>query len=753
MKHKNVVFDLAALVLIAFVATACGGGGGGGGGGVGITPSIPYSGLNTPAVITSENAVNLSIGAYLGMGSDEQPGGIGRLSAETQADRASDQPQLNTLLLPRIWERAVSSYFNFHPPGRSIQLAQIDERMYGTCDGYADMEGSVNENNGNFSVNVTYQDYSDDCVLYMSGRTNESGNIDPYSLNYTYITITYEALVFTNGETFITQSGTWFIDYRLYPYRETVNIATRDDATGKTYWMNDYVILITTGSDGSGDFEDLNITGRYYDPNHGYVDISNPVVTHFYLNDSWPSDGELKVSGAAGGKALLKWLSKVAYMVEVDSDGDGTYEWNSGAKHWSGTNTPPVANAGANQSTEVGTQVTLDASASSDAEGDILSFNWIILTKPTGSTAALSDVTSINPVFTPDVEGTYELGLTVNDGFETSPMDSMLLNVQPIPFIPLAGLTYRVVDAEYSRQLDRIIMVSSGPNYLHIFNPVTGGDTSISLPLTPNCVSISPDGMFAAVGHNAWVSYINLGTATLVKTIPVTTDVFDVVLAGNGYIYAFPRTDQWETIRCINISTEIETLHTGNSIRAGTKAKLHPGGTSIYGADNGLSPSDIEKYSISTGTAQYLYDSPYHGNYSMAGNLWISDDGLRIFTRSGNVFRASNVQSEDMTYTGRLGNLFSVQSLDHSSSAGKVIVIPEKRSIYGTHEDIELQIYDYDFLVFEHSLVFPSFIVGSASYQGHGRYVFFDSTGTNYFVILQADESSGLLYDYGVVGY
>ena len=174
MKHKNVVFDLAALMLIAFVATACGGGGGGGGG-VGITPSIPYSGLNTPAVITSENAVNLSIGAYLGMGSDEQPGGISRLSAETQVDRASDQPQLNTLLLPRIWERAVSSYFNLHQPGRAIQLAQINERMYGTCDGYADMEGSVNENNGNFSVNVIYQDYSDDCVLYMS-----SYNIFPF---------------------------------------------------------------------------------------------------------------------------------------------------------------------------------------------------------------------------------------------------------------------------------------------------------------------------------------------------------------------------------------------------------------------------------------------------------------------------------------------------------------------------------------------------------------------------------------------
>jgi hypothetical protein len=192
-------------------------------------------------------------------------------------------------------------------------------------------------------------------------------------------------------------------------------------------------------------------------------------------------------------------------------------------------------------------------------------------------------------------------------------------------------------------------------------------------------------------------------------------------------------------------------------VYAGTRAKLHPGGTTVYGADNGLSPSDIEKYDISGGTAVYLYDSPYHGDYSMCGDLWMSDDGLRIFTRCGNVFRSSpnryssGTTPEDMTYNGSLSDLSSIMHLSHSSAAGKVAVIPEYAVQLAA--DTELQVYSYAYLVFENSITLPHFLVNSNHYAGHGRYVFYNSLGSKIYVILQADPTSGLLYDYGMVSY
>ena len=211
-----------------------------------------------------------------------------------------------------------------------------------------------------------------------------------------------------------------------------------------------------------------------------------------------------------------------------------------------------------------------------------------------------------------------------------------------------------LIDSEYSDQLERIVMVSSEPSQLHIYDPITENDVTVDLPLPPNCVSVGPNGIYAAVGHDAFISYVNLQNATVEKMLDVSADVFDIVLAGNGYVYAMPRRDQWENIRCIEIAKNIETLHSGNSVYAGTQMKLHPAGKAIYGADNGISPSDIEKYSIENGTAKYLYDSPYHGDYSMGGDLWISEDGLRIFTKSGNAFKSSEVQDQDMKYNGSL---------------------------------------------------------------------------------------------------
>ncbi len=79
-------------------------------------------------------------------------------------------------------------------------------------------------------------------------------------------------------------------------------------------------------------------------------------------------------------------------------------------------NVAPVANAGAAQSVLTGTLVTLDGSASSDANSDALTYAWSLSSKPAGSGAALLSPTSVKPTFTADVAGTYVASLTVNDG-------------------------------------------------------------------------------------------------------------------------------------------------------------------------------------------------------------------------------------------------------------------------------------------------------------------------------------------------
>ncbi len=91
-------------------------------------------------------------------------------------------------------------------------------------------------------------------------------------------------------------------------------------------------------------------------------------------------------------------------------------------------NTPPVADAGSDQAVNVGDLVNLDGSASSDPDGDPLTFSWSFTSIPTGSTATLSNPNSATPSFTADVTGSYQIDLTVTDDKGASNTDSVTIN-------------------------------------------------------------------------------------------------------------------------------------------------------------------------------------------------------------------------------------------------------------------------------------------------------------------------------------
>ncbi len=83
-------------------------------------------------------------------------------------------------------------------------------------------------------------------------------------------------------------------------------------------------------------------------------------------------------------------------------------------------NSVPVAHAGPLQNVTKGMLVTLNGGASTDANGDPMTFLWSLTTKPTGSAAALSNPTSARPDFTADVSGIYVASLVVSDGKASS---------------------------------------------------------------------------------------------------------------------------------------------------------------------------------------------------------------------------------------------------------------------------------------------------------------------------------------------
>lgn len=128
-------------------------------------------------------------------------------------------------------------------------------------------------------------------------------------------------------------------------------------------------------------------------------------------------------------------------------------------------NYKPVANAGADFEIDEKTEGFLDGSASSDPDGDDLTYLWEDL-----DGLGLTDLTAVNPSFTaPDVaeDTDFSVVLTVNDGERNSDPVTIVVTVKNVPLPPVAnaGADFEVIEGE-DGQLDG--SASSDPDGLDL---------------------------------------------------------------------------------------------------------------------------------------------------------------------------------------------------------------------------------------------------------------------------------------------
>ena len=100
---------------------------------------------------------------------------------------------------------------------------------------------------------------------------------------------------------------------------------------------------------------------------------------------------------------------------------------------------------GADATATTGANVVLDASTSSDTEGDALSYAWSLVSKPTGSAYAIATANTAKLGMKPDVLGNYVFNLRVTDSkgaFADKSVTVIADNTPPNPVI--------VVNATYS---------------------------------------------------------------------------------------------------------------------------------------------------------------------------------------------------------------------------------------------------------------------------------------------------------------
>lgn len=329
LKITKMILMLSMILLALFLTKCNGGGEGGEDGGNGIV----YTGLTTQATINTNNAKDLVIGAYEGydIGSN-----MGMQSTFQTVDGEANNHSFMLKMSQILTDSLRRTYFTSKSESNSFgALSTESDTVYGDCGGSLSYTININDETGEFSGNFTYKSFCIDGIV-IDGSASISGRIDTYTDEFQSLNFSTDSLTLNLESYSFTIAGTIYYNFtNSSSFTASMNIKLRDNSTKKVYWMKNYMINLTVGID----YIEFEISGYYYHPDYGYVALSTPVPFVFYDGDYGPTEGILVVTGATGiagssTKARLVVLSSMTYQIEADTNGDGTYNWNSGILYW-----------------------------------------------------------------------------------------------------------------------------------------------------------------------------------------------------------------------------------------------------------------------------------------------------------------------------------------------------------------------------------------------------------------------------------
>jgi hypothetical protein len=304
---------------------SCGGSGGGsdgnGGGAVGATP-ISYTGLTAQASISATNAADMTTGAVLGAS-------VGAAVVASTDSENSAKPVVShfyVIDLPDLFRRSAESVNWQHAITIAATRTESDT-IAGECGGNLNYTITVEDITGVFTGIFTYSQFCESGIT-IDGTVDIDGSIDLVTNEFLIINFNFDNI---SSDEFVISGIISLNDTDAISSIITMDFLFKDIASNKVYWVNDYSLTIT---DINAADTEVTITGVFYDPDYGFVDVSTAIPFIFISADEWPSTGIMLCEGNGNTKAMLNAIDNQSYRVEADTNGDNVNDYDSGVLLW-----------------------------------------------------------------------------------------------------------------------------------------------------------------------------------------------------------------------------------------------------------------------------------------------------------------------------------------------------------------------------------------------------------------------------------
>lgn len=309
------------------------------------------------------------------------------------------------------------------------------------------------------------------------------------------------------------------------------------------------------------------------------------------------------------------------------------------------------------------------------ASWKILPVTGISLSAETGTlTAGQKDTVTIGFDSTKIKDTLVNISLNISGGGSNNTLNLIVKNNHE----DFNSLNQVICGAAYSRRKNLIATIDNSSR-LFIINPDSiNNPVSINLPRKPLCLCASIDGKWAAVGHDGFVSLINLETRSLESILTTSYQANDIAMS-DSIIYVFPLGDQWMLLHAINIFNKTEYA-TSASIYSGSSGGVNPISKSIYCTRNG---TELSKFKIISDTISNYYHPGFYlskaRSYIAGQDFWFTEDGSYLIGSSTAIFRCSDEKSTDLTNTGTLQSskfkLYPLSWIDDHKKSGYLYIV------------------------------------------------------------------------------